>query len=76
MEAFLLPLTGEEQDSEKNMRKKNASVVLNQPCFFPTALSNTTMQTESGTLVLKQSIINYKTLLQTDGPSPVRCVNA
>lgn len=28
MEAFLLPLTGEEQDSEKNMRKK-------QCCFKP-----------------------------------------
>lgn len=56
--------------------KKNTSVVWNQPCFFATALENTIMQTESGTLVLKQSIMNYKTLLQTDGPSPVRRANA
>lgn len=30
------------------------------------------MQTESGIWMLKQSVINYKTLLQTDGPSPGR----
>lgn len=45
--------------------------MLNQRFFFPTTLRNTILQTESGTLMLKQSVINYKTL-QTDGPSPVR----
>lgn len=30
------------------------------------------MQTESCTMMLKQNVINYKTDLQADGPSPVR----
>lgn len=46
--------------------------MLNQPFFFPTTLRNTIMQTESGTMMLKQNVINYKTDLQADGPSPVR----